>query len=104
MQRGDTQVQGANVMSGIVRGVEKRTMRPIVDGIVTGLPRKAMPSAATPTEKVTTPCATKVPHAAFGSGIYGEGAGQPGRHAAAEPEKKGRGRPKKAAVAGEQKM
>lgn len=103
MQRGDTQMQGAHVMGGIVRGVEKRTMRPIVDGIVSGLPRKAMPSAATPTEACRA-SATKVPHAAFGSGIYGEGAGQPGRHAAAEPEKKGRGRPKKVAVAGEQKM
>lgn len=96
MQRGDTQqVGGHSVMGGIVHGVEKRTTRPIVDGIVTGLPRKAKPSAATPTEKVMTSCATKIPHAAFGSGIFGEGAGRPG-HSKAEPEKKTRGRPKKA--------
>lgn len=97
MQRGDTQVQGGSVMGGIVRGVEKRTMRPIVDGIVSGVPRKAKPSAATPTEACMA-SATKVPHAAFGSGIYGEGAGRPG-HAKAEPEKekKARGRPKKEA-------
>ena len=96
MHRGDTQQQvgGASVMGGIVRGVEKRTMRPIVDGIVSGIPRKAVPSAATPTETCMS-SATKIPHAAFGSGVYGEGAGRPG-HAKAEPEKKGRGRPKKA--------
>ena len=93
MQRGDTQVQGAAVMGGIVRGVEKRTMRPIVDGIISGLPRKAKPSAATPTE-TCMPSATKIPHAAFGSGVFGEGAGRPG-HSKAEPEKKTRGRPKK---------
>ena len=95
MHRGDTQQQvgGASVMGGIVRGVEKRTMRPIVDGIVSGIPRKAVPSAATPTETCMS-SATKIPHAAFGSGVYGEGAGRPG-HAKAEPEKKGRGRPKR---------
>ena len=94
MLRGDTQVQagGHSVMPGIVRGVEKRTMRPIVDGIVSGLPRKAVPSAATPTETCMT-SATKIPHAAFGSGVYGEGAGRPSA-ASAEP-KKGRGRPKR---------
>ena len=97
MLRGDTQVQGAHVMPGIVRGVEKRTMRPVVDGIVSGIPRKAVPSAATPTETCHA-SATKVPHASFGSGIFGEGAGQPARHSA-EPEKKGRGRPKKAEAA-----
>lgn len=80
-------------MPGVVRGIEKRTMRPIVDGIVSGLPRKAKPSAATPTE-ACQPSATKIPHGAFGSGIFGEGAGQPS-HSKAEPEKKGRGRPKK---------
>lgn len=97
MQRGDTQVQGAHVMAGIVRGVEKRTMRPIVDGIVSGLARKAKPSAATPTESCMA-SATKIPHAAFGSGVYGEGAGRPGRHSAEpEKEKKARGRPKKEA-------
>jgi hypothetical protein len=37
--------------------------------------------------------ATKIPSAAFGSGIFGEGAGKAGK---AEPEKKVRGRPKKA--------
>jgi hypothetical protein len=90
-------------MPGIVRGVEKRTMRPIVDGIVSGLPRKAVPSAATPTETCMS-SATKIPHAAFGSGIYGEGAGRPGAaKAKAEPEKKGRGRPKKAAAEAEPK-
>ena len=95
MLRGDTQMQvgGHAVMPGIVRGVEKRTTRPVVDGIVTGLPRKAVPSAATPTEKCHA-SATPVPHAAFGSGIYGEGAGEPGRHSA-EPAKKTRGRPKR---------
>ena len=91
MQRGDTQqVGGASVMGGIVRGVEKRTMRPIVDGIVSGIPRKAKPSAATPVESCMI-SATQIDTAAFGSGIFGEGAG--GDNAA--PEKKGRGRPKK---------
>lgn len=103
MQRGDTQqVGGASVMGGIVKGVEKRTMRPIVDGIVSGLPRKAKPSAATPTETCMS-SATKIPSAAFGSGVFGEGAGA-AKHSAHKPSmehegatvhKKVRGRPKK---------
>ena len=88
MIRGDTQL---NDKSGLVRGVPKHSVRPVVDGIITGIARKAVPSAATPVEACHA-SATKIPHAAFGSGMFGEGAGAAKAHAA--PEKK-RGRPKK---------
>ena len=65
----------SHLMDGIVRGIPKRTMPPIVDGIITGVPRKAHPAIATPTEKAPGPCATGVPKNAFGSGVFGEGAG-----------------------------
>ena len=87
-------------MDGIVRGIPKRTMNPIVDGIVTGVPRKAHPSIATPTEKAPGPCATMVPKNAFGSGIFGEGAGAPRGAAAAAPKKEAgtkKGEPRKTA-------
>lgn len=70
MLKGDTQ----RVDSGLVRGVPKHSMRPLVDGIVTGLPRKAVPSAATPVVACHA-SATPTPQAAFGSGVFGEGAG-----------------------------
>ena len=91
MLHGDTQRQPGHMMPGIVTGVPKRSMRPIVDGIVTGCPRNPKPSVATPTQKPDYLSATKVPHAAFGSGMFGEGA----RASAPAPEAKGRGRPKK---------
>ena len=88
MIRGDTQIASKD---GLVRGVPKHSVRPVVDGIITGIARKAVPSAATPVEACHA-SATKIPHAAFGSGIFGEGAGA-AKHSA--PEKKPRGRPKK---------
>lgn len=75
MQHGDTQ----KVDSGLVRGVPKGSTRPVVDGIVTGVPRAAKPSAATPVS-ACKPSATPTPHAAFGSGIFGEGAGPAKAH------------------------
>ena len=82
--------------SGLVRGIPKRSMRPLVDGVVTGIPRKAVPSAATPVEKCHA-SATPVPHAAFGSGVFGEGAS--GAHHGAAREQKGttKGEPRKTA-------
>ena len=71
MIHGDSQ---KGVDSGLVRGVPKHSMRPLVDGIVTGLPRKAVPSAATPVA-ACQPSATQMPHASFGSGVFQEGAG-----------------------------
>lgn len=91
MLHGDTQRQPGHMMAGVVTGVPKRTTRPIVDGIVTGCPRDPKPSVATPTQKPGATSATKIPQAAFGSGIFGEGA----RASAPAPEAKGRGRPKK---------
>lgn len=84
-------------MEGLVHGVPKHSVRPVVDGIVTGVPRKPRPALGTP----TTACmssATSVPHAAFGSGIFGEGAGA-ARHSAPTPAKKGttKGEPRKTA-------
>lgn len=70
--------------SGLVRGVPKRTTRPIVDGIVTGVPRTAKPSAATPVSECHA-SATPTPQAAFGSGVFGEGAGAAKTHGAARP-------------------
>ena len=80
-------------MEGIVHGVPKRSHRPVVDGIITGVPRTPMPSVKTP----TTDChasATRVPLAAFGSGIFQHSAGpSAGKHEAKE-EKPKRGRKK----------
>ena len=70
MLHGDTQKQD----SGLVRGVPKHSTRPVVDGIVTGVPRKPVPSAATPVA-ACKPSATQMPHASFGSGVFQEGAG-----------------------------
>ena len=95
MLHGDSQ---KGVDSGLVRGVAKRTTRPIVDGIVTGVPRKAVPSAATPVSQCMS-SATPTPQAAFGSGIFGEGAGPASKtHGAARP-KEGttKGEPRKTA-------
>lgn len=69
MRHGDSQIDGG----GLVHGVPKHSVRPIVDGIVTGVPRVARPSAATPVEKCHA-SATAIPAGAFGSGIFGEGA------------------------------
>lgn len=93
MIRGDSQKPS----DGLVHGVPKHSVRPIVDGIVTGLPRVAKPSSATPVSQCHA-SATKVPHGAFGSGIFGEGAGA--SHSKAEPEKKEgtkKGEPRKTA-------
>ena len=73
MLRGDTQT-----MPGIYRGVPKHSTRPVVDGIVCGIPRRAHVPAATPTEAAPGTSATHVPKAAFGSGIFQEGAGPVG--------------------------
>lgn len=70
MRHGDTQKPD----SGLVHGIPKRSMRPLVDGIVTGIARKGVPSAATPVSQCAS-SATPTPQAAFGSGIFGEGAG-----------------------------
>ena len=74
MKHADTQLISE---SGLVHGVAKHSVRPIIDGIVTGLPRKPRPSAATPVCSVA-PSATATPHGAFGSGVFGEGAGAAG--------------------------
>ena len=88
MKHADTQLIAKD---GLVHGIAKHSSRPLVDGIITGVPRVAKPPVATPVSSVA-PSATAIPHAAFGSGIFGEGAG-PAK--AAAPAKKARGRPKK---------
>lgn len=75
-----------HTMEGLVRGVPKHSVQPIVDGICTGIPRKPRPALATPVS-AAAPSATKVPAAAFGSGMFGEGAG-PAKGAARKPSKK----------------
>lgn len=95
MIRGDTQVYS----SGIVSGVAKHSVRPLVDGIVTGLPRTAKPALGTPVAPVHA-CATQMPAAAFGSGVFGEGAGPAkSTHGAAKEMHKGttKGEPRKTA-------
>ena len=95
MLHGDTQ----RTDSGLVRGVPKHSTRPVVDGIVTGVPRKPVPSAATPVS-ACHPSATAMPHAAFGSGVFGEGAGPAkAHHGAARPTGDGtkKGEPRKTA-------
>lgn len=86
MQPGAEKFHG---MDGLVRGVPKHSVRPVVDGIVTGVPRNPRPALGTPTSGCMT-SATKVPHAAFGSGIFQEGAGA-AHHSAPAPEKKAKG-------------
>lgn len=96
MLHGDSQ---KGVDSGLVRGVPKRTTRPIVDGIVTGVPRTANPSASTPVSECHA-SATLTPHAAFGSGVFGEGAAAAkAHHGAARPIGDGtkKGEPRKTA-------
>jgi hypothetical protein len=68
----------SQVMPGVYRGVPKHSTKPIVDGIVSGIPRRAHVPAATPTEAAPGSSATHVPKAAFGSGIFQEGAGPVG--------------------------
>ena len=95
MIRGDSQKPS----DGLVHGVPKHSVRPIVDGIVTGLPRVAKPSSATPVSQCH-PSATSVPHGAFGSGIFGEGAGASHSAPKMEHEKKAgtkKGEPRKTA-------
>ena len=100
MNYGDRQVGATSsrhcLMEGIVTGVAKRSHNPVVDGIITGHPKVSMPSVKTPTTTVHA-FATRTPHAAFGSGVFGQGAGpMAGRAEHAEEKKpKGRGRPKK---------
>lgn len=69
MLHGDSQKPS----DGLVHGVPKHSVRPIVDGIVTGLPRVAKPSSATPVSQCYA-SATSIPAGAFGSGVFGEGA------------------------------
>ena len=80
MHRGDTQMMGG----GLVHGVPKHSVRPLVDGIVTGIPKTARPSVATPVTKCQA-SATPTPHAAFGSGVFGEGASAKPHHGAVRP-------------------
>ena len=70
MMHGDTQT-----MPGVYRGVPKHSVRPIVDGIVCGVPRRAHVPSATPREAAPGHSATLMPAASFGSGIFQEGAG-----------------------------
>lgn len=70
MMHGDTQT-----MPGVYRGVPKHSVRPIVDGIVCGVPRRAHVPSATPLASAPGHSATLMPAASFGSGIFQEGAG-----------------------------
>ena len=90
MIRGDTQVlrPGHHVLEGIVQGVPKHSKRPVVDGILTGVPRVAHPSIKTPTTDVQA-FATRTPSAAFGSGVFQHSAGPSAGVAEAKP-KRGR--------------
>lgn len=94
MKHADTQLMAKD---GLVHGVPKRSLRPLVDGIITGIPKVAKPSVATPVSSCHS-SATSVPAGAFGSGIFGEGAGA-AKHSKAEPVKKGttKGEPRKTA-------
>lgn len=94
MRHGDSQIDGG----GLVRGVPKHSVRPVVDGIITGVPRVAKPSAATPVEKCHA-SATSIPAGAFGSGIFGEGASGASHHGAARKMEHGttKGEPRKTA-------
>lgn len=78
----------SQVMPGVYRGVPKHSTRPVVDGIVCGIPRRAHVPAATPMSGAPGDSATHVPKAAFGSGIFQEGAGPVGHGKPATPHKK----------------
>jgi hypothetical protein len=62
------------VMPGIVVGVLKGTMKPVVDGIVCGVPRPKSESAVPDTMSVA-PGATKMNTDTFGAGLTPQGVG-----------------------------
>ena len=61
-------------MEGIVRGLEHKKHRPVVDGIVTGVPRKAHLKDSPDLHKVA-PSATQSSEGVFGAGRTPEGDG-----------------------------
>lgn len=63
-----------SVMDGIVSGIPKRSKKPIVDGIVTGVARDPRPDLKAPTTKVE-PGATHKSADTFGSGLTPQGEG-----------------------------
>ena len=66
-------------MEGIVGGLEHKKHRPVVDGIVTGVPRKAHLRAAPEMHKIV-PSATQSSEGVFGAGRTPQGQGDAGRH------------------------
>jgi hypothetical protein len=62
------------LMEGVVSGLPKRTKKPIVDGIVTGIACAPHPDLKAPTTSVT-PGATRKGADTFGSGLTPQGVG-----------------------------
>ena len=65
-------------MPGIVGGVPKGTMKPVVDGIVCGVPRPKKESAVPDTMSVAAG-ATKMGADTFGAGLTPQGVGNMGK-------------------------
>jgi hypothetical protein len=68
------------VMHGIVTGIVKGTMKPVVDGIVCGVPFHKRETVAPETMTVAA-SATKMGADTFGSGLTPQGVGNMGKGA-----------------------
>lgn len=64
--------QRGHLMDGIVVGLQKRTMPPVIDGVVRGVP-KYRGDSTIPDMMRTESSATKEPSQNFGSGNFPEG-------------------------------
>lgn len=69
-----THVERRGLMPGIVSGLEHKKHRPVVDGIYTGVPRKAHLKCAPEMHRVH-PSATQSAEGVFGAGRTPEGDG-----------------------------
>ena len=61
-----------HLMEGIVGGIQKRTMPPVIDGVVRGVPKYRADSLV-PELMRSDGGATKVPSQNFGSGFFSDG-------------------------------
>lgn len=65
-------------MDGIVKGVSRGSVKPVIDGIVLGCPRMKNESVVPDTVSVA-PAATKLGADTFGSGLTPQGSGNMGK-------------------------
>lgn len=69
---GEKKHNGGHLMDGIVSGLARRVMPPIVDGIVRGISKNVNPDLGGMMSKVAA-SATKEERGSFGSGAFAQG-------------------------------